>query len=379
MRKICVSILSRANYGRIKSCMHAIKAHPDLELQVVVGASASLERFGNAAKIILSDGFKIDKVVNFALEGDEPHLMAKTCGLGIIELASVFNDLQPDVVVTVADRYETMATSIAASYQNIVLAHIQGGEVTGSIDESVRHSITKLAHIHFPATKRSADFIERMGEDPNYIKNVGCPSIDEIVNGKTHKLHSLEKIGTGYNIDLSKKYIVVVFHPVTTEHMNAFEQTKQLLNFVVEIDIQTVWLWPNIDAGTDNISKALRVFREQNPSNKIKFIKNLHVRDYNKLLENACCLVGNSSSFIREGSFLGTPAVIVGSRQNNREIGKNAIFCDIKVEDILRAYKNRLNWSREKDFLYGSGDAGGKIANFLSKKLPPVQKIINYV
>ncbi|MGD8435098.1 MAG: UDP-N-acetylglucosamine 2-epimerase, partial [Syntrophobacterales bacterium] len=168
-RKVCVVVNSRANYGRIKSVLRAIREHPDLDLILIVGASALLWRFGNVAEQIREDGFQTDAIVYSIVEGENPTTMAKSTGMGIMELATQFENLKPDVVITVADRFETIATAIAASYMNIPLAHTQGGEVTGSIDESVRHAITKLAHIHFPATEKAKDNVIRMGEDPEKV------------------------------------------------------------------------------------------------------------------------------------------------------------------------------------------------------------------
>ncbi len=148
MRKVCVVVGSRANYSSIKSVMRAVQAHPDLELQLVVGASALLDRYGAVVDVIEADGFKADARVHMIIEGENPVTMAKSTGLGLMELPTIFDNLKPDVVVTVGDRFETMATAIAAAYMNIPLAHTMGGEVTGTIDESVRHAVTKLAHIH---------------------------------------------------------------------------------------------------------------------------------------------------------------------------------------------------------------------------------------
>src|SRR5438874_8247763 len=177
-RTVCVVVNSRANYGRIKSVLAAIRARPDLELQLILGASALLYRFGNVRQIIEADGFTPAATVYTIVEGETPTTMAKSTGLAILELATLFENLKPDIVLTVADRFETMATAVAASYMNIPLAHTQGGEVTGSIDESVRHAVTKLAHLHFPATDLAARRVIAMGENPAHVYNVGCPSID---------------------------------------------------------------------------------------------------------------------------------------------------------------------------------------------------------
>ncbi len=177
-RKVCVVVASRANYARIKTALEAVREHPDLELQLVAGASLVLERFGNALEVLTMDGFAPDATIRFIIEGETPATMAKSTGLGLLELPTVFELLQPDIVVTVADRFETIATAVAAAYMNIPVAHTQGGEVSGSIDESVRHAVTKLAHVHFPATELAARRVIAMGEDPAWVFNVGCPSID---------------------------------------------------------------------------------------------------------------------------------------------------------------------------------------------------------
>src|SRR5215813_14533494 len=177
-RKVCVVVTARPSYSRIKTALRAIQEHKDLELQLVVAASALLDRYGTAVDYIQSDGFALAAKVYMVLEGENPASMAKTTGLGLLELATVFDNLKPDVVVTVADRYETLATAVAASYMNIPVAHVQGGEVTGSIDEKVRHSVTKLADLHLVSTRKAADFVIRMGENPAAVHVTGCPSID---------------------------------------------------------------------------------------------------------------------------------------------------------------------------------------------------------
>ena len=178
MRRICVVVGSRANYSSIKSVMRAVEQHPDLKLQIIVGASALLDRFGSVVNIIEQDGFKPDARVNMIVEGETPVTMAKSTGLGLLELPTLFELLKPHVVVSVGDRFETMATAVAAAYMNLPVAHTMGGEITGTIDESIRHAITKLAHIHFPASRLAAERIVRMGEDPSTVHHVGCPRID---------------------------------------------------------------------------------------------------------------------------------------------------------------------------------------------------------
>ena len=212
MRKVCIIVNSRANYARIYSVLRAIQNHKNLKLQLVVGASALLYRFGKVIDRIEKDGFKPVAKLYSIIEGENPVTMAKSTGIAIIELSTIFENLKPDIVLTVADRFETLATAVAASYMNIPLAHTQGGEQTGSIDESVRHAITKLAHIHFPATNKSKKILIKMGENKKNIFNFGCPSID-LIDKKNLKtfLNNLIKNskGVGYYINLKKPYIVV--------------------------------------------------------------------------------------------------------------------------------------------------------------------------
>nr|WP_319375687.1 UDP-N-acetylglucosamine 2-epimerase [uncultured Methanoregula sp.] len=380
-RKICVVVASRANYGRVKSVLLAIKEHPNLELQLIIGASALLYRFGKAIDIIKEDGFVPLRSIFYVIEGENLNTQAKSTGLGIIELASAFEDLKPDVVVTVADRFETMSTAIAASYMNIPLAHIQGGEVTGNIDESVRHAITKLAHIHFPATKISAERILKLGEEPWRVHCTGCPSIDLLQNSNLTVSKKLfdRYGGIGHPIHPDQSYILMVQHPVTTEFGEGTTQVTATLNALKIRKEQKIVLWPNIDAGSDHVSKAIRVFREQNLSENFHFYRGFRPEDYNAILNNAACVVGNSSSFIREGSYLGIPAVIVGNRQEGREHSNNIVYSDYSERDIaLKVDMQIKNGKYSRSTIFGDGTAGKRIAHILAEIPLSIQKKITY-
>jgi len=380
-RKICVVVNSRANYGRIRSTMEAIRESENLELQLIVGASALLYRFGMVIDLIKKDGFKADAKLYSIVEGETPVTMAKSTGSAITELATIFENLKPDIVLTVADRFETLSTAVAASYMNILVAHTQGGEVTGSIDESVRHAITKLSHIHFPATNKSAENIIKMGEDPKAIFNVGCPAIDAISNIDLSMTNELfEKyLGVGNKLNANEPYLVVLQHPVTTEYGMGLDQINETLKAVQSFDIQVAWLWPNVDAGSDDISKGLRIFREENPNNKMHFYKNFGINDYARLINNCKCLIGNSSSAIREGAYLGVPAVNIGTRQQGREICENITSVDYNSSEIRKAIDKQINHGKyPANSLYGNGDAGKKIAKILEDIEVSVQKKLHY-
>ena len=370
-RRVCVVVTARPSYSRVKTALKAIKNHSKLELQLVVAGSALLERYGSVVDYIENDGFKINEKVFMVLEGDTTTSMAKTTGLGVIEISNVLFNLKPDMVITIADRFETIATSIAAAYQNIPLVHLQGGEVTGNIDEKVRHANTKLADIHLVASELAFQRLIKLGENEDYIFNTGCPSIDianEVLKNPKLDFDPFEKYGgVGNDFDYSGGYLVVMQHPVTTEFTKSKEQMTILLESVYKLNIPTFWFWPNIDAGSDGASSSIRKFRENNDIKNIRFFKNMKSKDFLKLLHNSKALVGNSSVGIRECSFLGVPVVNIGTRQNNRERGRNVIDVDYQETSISKAIKKQLcATERSQDFIYGKGDSGLKIAEVLA-------------
>ncbi|MFL6198211.1 MAG: UDP-N-acetylglucosamine 2-epimerase [Thermoanaerobaculia bacterium] len=385
-RKVCVVVTARPSYSRIKTALAAIRSHPDLELQLVVAASALLDRYGTAVRTIEDDGFDIAARVYMVLEGENLAAMAKTTGLGLLELATVFDNLKPDVVVTVADRYETLATAVAASYMNIPVAHVQGGEVTGSIDEKVRHAVTKLADLHFVSTEKAAERVIRMGEEPGKVFVTGCPSIDlavEVMERPGLDFDPFEKYGgVGAPVDLSGGYLVVMQHPVTTEYELARQQAVETLHAVSaisEIDLPALWFWPNVDAGSDGTSNAIRSFRELHAPQNIHFFKNMQPTDFLRLLYSSRCLVGNSSVGIRECAYLGVPTVNIGTRQSGRDRGRNVIDVGYDREEIVAAIRQHLRNGRcASDPIYGHGEAGERIAELLAEQPLGIEKRLTY-
>lgn len=383
IRKICVVITARPSYSRIKSALTAINMHPQLELQLVVAASALLDRYGKAFEYIEQDGFHIAAKVFNVLEGENLTAQAKTTGLGILELATVFENLKPDAVVTIADRFETMATAVAASYMNIPLVHIQGGEVTGSIDEKVRHAITKLADLHLVASEDAYQRVIKLGETEASVVITGCPSLDialEVIQKDMPRFDPLSKYG-GVGTDRfdPDDFVVVLQHPVTTEYYEARKQIEISLQAIKELDKSCLWFWPNVDAGSDGTSKGIRAFRENNPTSKIHFFKNMEPSDFLRLLLNSKCLIGNSSVGIRESSFLGIPVVDIGSRQAGRSRGANVLHVAYNQEDILSAIRYQLNHGKyNPEYIYGDGKAGVRIADALANQPLTFDKKISY-
>lgn len=388
-RRVCVAITARPSYSRVKSALEAIRAHKDLELQLVVCASALLDRYGNVSTVIERDGFEIAEKLYTVFEGDHPQAMAKTTGHGMAELATCFARLKPDVVVTIADRYETLATAAAASYMNIPLVHIQGGEVTGSIDDKVRNAVTQLADLHFVSTDGAARRVSAMlhprgiepgpsslGQcDTSWVPAVGkgvyvtgCPSIDLAARLATHGKWSAPEGGTGSMPRLDQPFLVVLQHPVTDEHGQAYEQAMATLEAVGDVDMPAFWFWPNVDSGSDGTSKAMREYRENlGDMDRNHYYRSVEPFDFLALASRAACIVGNSSFGIREASFLGIPAVNIGSRQKGRERAGNVADVPHDRKAIKEHILARAGHRYSPSSLYGDGRAGQRIAGLLAE------------
>ena len=376
-------VTARPSYSRIRSALSAICARGDLELQLVVAASALLDRYGSAIQAIERDGFPIAQRVYMVLEGENLVTSAKSTGIGLSELATVFDNLKPDAVVTIADRYETLATAVAASYMNLPVVHIQGGEVTGSIDEKVRHAVTKLSNLHLVSTTLARERVIKLGEAPDSVVVTGCPSIDiaaDVCARAALDFDPFEKYGgVGDRANLSNGYLVVLQHPVTTEYDAARAQVTETLYAVRDIGLPVLWFWPNVDAGSDGTSKGIRVFREHERMDHFHLFRNMFPEDFLKLVNNSSCIVGNSSVAIRECSFLGVPAVNIGTRQQGRERGKNVIDVDHDREQITEAIQQHLRNGRSpSDRIYGDGRAGERIAECLASAELRIEKRLTY-
>ena len=384
-RKIMVMTASRADYSRYRSILFEINKLPNLELQLVVAGAHLLERFGTSVRDIENDGFEICENIFQNLEGENLVTMTKSTGYTVVELASTIDRLKPDIALVMGDRFEAMAFATAAALMNVQIAHIQGGEVTGTIDESLRHAITKLAHFHFPSTAESAQRIAKMGENPDNIYNVGCPAADTLLSidigtrkSAFESLTPLIKIKNRLKVE--DPYLLVLFHPVTTEYESVEGQIEQILLAVAETGFQTIMLWPNLDAGSDSISIGIRHFLLKNPLRNLFMFKHLSMEIFTKLMAHADCMMGNSSAGIREACYFGTPVLDIGSRQHGRERSANVLSVSVVKDPILEGIKYQIKHGRyDVDRIYGNGDAGSKIANAISKiEIKTAQKQIFY-
>jgi len=375
-RKVCFVITSEIHYSRNKLVLRELQKRKDVELQIVVGAGALLEYYGDVLPILKRDKFPCHAKIIMTLQGGSPVAMAKTTGIGITEFATAFDNLEPDLVVVRGDRYEVLSAAIAASYLNIPVAHLEGGDVTGTIDESVRHAVTKLAHIHLATNGRSKERILRMGEDPRFVFNVGSPELEFVTKTKRRPSNQLlNYLGVGDAININKPYVMVMQHPVTSEFGKNRRNVNETLYAVHELDMPTIWFWPNVDAGTDEVSKGIRTFRENHQPKRIRFIKYLPPEDFVGLLRKTLCLIGNSSTGIKECSYLGAPVVNIGTRQTGRMRGENVIDVGYKREAIKQAIQKQLKHGTYKSSsLYYQPGTSKKIAQILATTKPSTQK-----
>ncbi len=383
-RKVCVVLTTRGNYAKMKSVIEGIEADDGLELQLILGGMVVLEKYGRIAAMLDSQGRKPARTINFVVEGENLATMAKSSGLAMMDFSTAFEDLKPDVVIVIADRFECLPIAMCAAYMNIAVAHVEGGEVTGSIDESIRHAITKLSHLHFPASREAAARIERMGEAPDSIHMVGASSMDILRRLDLNDLGPVREYqkdyGVGPMIDLvPKQYLTVIQHPVTTEYDENLLHVKETIAALRDLNMPTVWIIANMDAGADGINKAIRKYRESSDSRHTHFFKSLPIECYGPLMKNAACILGNSSSGIREAAYLGTPSVNIGTRQNGRQRGRNVIDVGYDAAEIVAAVRRQLE-VREyaPDNLYGDGYAAEKIVRVLKMAPLHVQKMITY-
>jgi UDP-hydrolysing UDP-N-acetyl-D-glucosamine 2-epimerase len=363
-------VTTRSQYARVKTLYKRLESDPRVDFDLIVSGGGLVHRFGDLTETLAAEGIEVERKIHTLLEGGEPVNQAKTTGMGLVEFATAFRELDPDVVLTSGDRYETMATTMAASYLNIPVVHLEGGEISGSLDDKVRHATTKMADYHFVSTERSERVVSQLGEPEDRIYNTGCPSIDicRAVRERDDTDYDPQREygGVGGDVDVDEDYIIVQYHPLPTEYETNYEKVQELLNAFDRLNVQAFWFWPNMDAGTDQVSKAIREYREQHTADDVRFFINLDPHDYLTLIRNAAVVVGNSSVGIRECSFFGVPSVNIGDRQQSRERGENVLDTTCGADEITDAVKTQLAHGRyPRSTLYGDGTASEQITDII--------------
>lgn len=377
-RRVCFPITSRVHYARQKLLLEKLLKHKDMDLQIVAGGSVLLDKYGERfLPAIEKAGFTIKDVLYNVIEGGHHVAMARTAGLTALEFSNSLHRLNPDIVLIRGDRFEQLALAMSAAYLNKTIAHIEGGDLSGTIDESVRHAITKLSHIHFVTNEDSRKRVIQMGEHPDAVHNVGSLDIEFAASiARKNKGEVVNITGVGAHIDVAKPFLVVMQHPVTTEKNNQ-EHTEELFKAIDELKLPTVWFWPNSDAGTHEIAKVIRVWRERmgSENHHIRFVTDLLPEDFIGLLRGAKCLIGNSSSGIKECSYLGTPVVNIGTRQQGRLRGSNVLDVGHGKKEIKDAVLRQLEHGvYPSAALYHQPKTSEKITKVLANAKLQVQK-----
>lgn len=375
---VFVYVGSRANYATIRAVLHSLRDDCSIELSIVAGTSAVLPKYGQVSNLIRADGFTLVAEMMNLVEGDHPQAMVKTAALLMVDLGTFLASARPHIAIVIGDRYEMIAVAVAAKYQNILVSHVMGGEESGTIDDYVRHALTSLSDIHLVASQQAAVRVQQIiGPHREGVHLVGCPRIDTIRQHMPVETPQqiLERTSgkVGSKLDLSKPFVVALFHPVTNDWELSRELMENLLYALDEIGLQTLMLWPNADSGGDLIAKAVRSFRESRYSQCewLTVVSNFEQADFITILKDCMFLIGNSSAGIRDCAFLGVPAVNIGSRQQNRERGINVFDCNNDTQSIIQCVlDNKLAIEKTRvapSNLYGDGFAGPKIRDILKR------------
>lgn len=368
MRKIVVVTGTRAEYGLLKNVIKKINEDSQLKLQLIVTGTHLSKEYGYTIKEIEADGFYIEEKINILMENNKGEGIAKSMALLQMNLAQSFFRLQPDFLLILGDRYEILAAASTAMVMNIPIAHISGGEITeGAVDDQIRHSITKMSHVHFPGAKAYGENIKRMGEEAWRIFEVGDPGIENI---KNNKYMTKEELYETLKIKVDRDTLLVTFHPVTLELERLPFQVTSLISALHKINKKTIITYPNSDAGGKFIIEELKKFAKDNKN--IYLYESLGLRRYLSVMKECGAVVGNSSSAIVEAPFLKVPAVNIGNRQKGRLMAENIINCGNTENEVIEAIELALSSgfrrkTKKTISLYGEGNTSEEIVRVLKK------------
>jgi GDP/UDP-N,N'-diacetylbacillosamine 2-epimerase (hydrolysing) len=352
---------TRAEYGVMQEVLHAINNHPDLDLSLAVTGMHLSHTYGKSIKEIKKDGFKIGAIVNSHIDKTDNCAMTQSLGYCLIGMAGAFKKIEPDLVLVVGDRGEMLAAAVAAAHMNIPVVHVSGGDISGSIDNSIRKAITDFSHIHLVNTEEALKVLIKKGEERWRIKNVGSLGL----NQKNFNLEKPEKIAQKFNLDIKKPIILVLQHPVTGESKDAGKQMLETLKAATMLGHQVLLIYPNADAGSGEMLKIIRQYLKKH---KIKDFKTLSRRDFLGLMSIANIMIGNSSSGLMETPLFKLPAINVGTRQKGRYEPSNVVDAGYDSREIYSKAKSILNKKyalKRVQTIYRDDDTANKIVKEL--------------
>ena len=377
-RKICVVTGSRAEYGLLYPILKEIRQYDGLDLQLVATTMHLSDEFGLTYQQIEKDGFKIDEKIDNLSKVDSNSSMAKSSGVAIILLAECFEKLSPDIVLLLGDRFETHAAATTALLMNIPIAHIHGGEIAqGSVDEQLRHAITKMSYLHFCSTNVYRHRIIQMGEDASKVFNFGAPGIDNIVN---MSLLTRNDLNAQLDWKLPEKFSLFTYHSTTLEFNDINQELDSIFDILIEVGIGVLFTYANADFGGKIINNRIEDFCKLD-ANKYKVVKSLGQLRYLSVMKHANLLIGNTSSGIIEAASFYKPVVNIGNRQLGRLRGVNVIDCMIQElhQSIILAMSNDfIIKCLNQQNIYGNGNTSKRIVReLINQPLSVVKKFID--
>lgn len=361
MKTICIALTNRTNYSKLKTVLFELRNFRDLECRIVLSSTILLDRYGSSYRDLLHDGFEIDKKIDCVLMNDSHEAMAKTVGLSVLEHATYFQWRRPDLLLIVGDRFDMLAPAVAASMMNIPIAHIQGGELSGTIDNVIRDVITRFAALHFVATEQSAQNLSNYGVAPKSIFDYGCPAVEYISQIEVGKNFDQDKLGKKFKRDIhikpGEKYFLVMIHPDTTNRHDV--DMEAVMSAVVKFGVKTFIFYPNVDAHNSEIVASIAKYKN---NDNFYMIRHMPLEGFIHTMAHCSCMIGNSSSGIREAASFGVPVINIGYRQVDRERNANVIDIEDRYETLEEMINKYIGHRFEKQNIYFKPGCANKIA-----------------
>jgi UDP-hydrolysing UDP-N-acetyl-D-glucosamine 2-epimerase len=350
-KKICVAITNRTNYSKLKLVLLELRKDNTIDLNIVASSSILLERYGEPFRDLERDGFGIDKKIDCILMNDSHEAMAKTTGLSMIEHATYFSYVNPDLLLVVGDRFDILGGVVAAAMMNIRVAHIQGGEISGTIDNLVRDIVSKFGWLHFVSTEKSKEKLIRWGLDPSTIYDYGCPAVEYINSidiGEHFDSRRLKKeFKRVIDIGPDEKYFMVIVHPDTTNADDV--DTEVVLRAVDSFGVKAFIFYPNVDANNSRIISSISKYRK---NERFYMIRHMPLEGFVHALAHSCCMIGNSSSGIREAASFGVPVINIGDRQNGRERNDNVVDVECNYDELVQKIRHMMERRYDGENVY---------------------------
>ncbi len=360
MKNICVALTNRTNYSKLKMVLRELRKYSNVKCRIVLSSTILLERYGSGYEDLQRDGFEIDKRIDCVLMNDSHEAMAKTIGLSVVEHATYFGWRQPEMLIIVGDRFDMVAPAIAASMMNIPIAHIQGGELSGTIDNVIRNVITRFASLHFVATETSARNLIGYGVSQNSVFDYGCPAVEYVSQIDVGDHFDNKRLGKEFkreiDIRAGEKYFMVMIHPDTTNQLDV--NMDEVLKAVASFELKAFIFYPNVDAHNSAIVSSIAKYIN---NDNFYMIRHMPLEGFVHAMAHCSCMISNSSSGIREAASFGVPVINIGYRQADRERNKNVIDIGHRYEELRSTVEDYLDYRFEKENIYFKSSCSNQI------------------